>query len=218
MADTPAPRNRRERRAEAKQTGKPFVPMKTTTDIPMAVPDFSRPTGKTLLDVAEERSQALIDKADALNRQRRGDEDGDNGPIGALGEAIFLSITLFLLHVTLNVLVHNQYGPEKPSLGPLVKDSLRVAPALLIAVYALKRREIARRPTVKQVLHFVLGTAAGAYMLWLANRESYIGIMKRAPSVGAVWIWNVIEMRLEWAVSSLAVCGVWLWWHGFSLY
>ncbi|GAM88905.1 hypothetical protein ANO11243_069390 [Dothideomycetidae sp. 11243] len=241
MADSS--RNRRERRADAKKTGKPFVPLTSAADIPMAVPDFSRPTSQTLYDLAEERQRDLISKGqpfstkhgDGLARDEQGRvllpaekpdrkdqpateaDDDDDPAIGPLGNAIFLSVTLTILHFTLNVLVHNQYGSAPPTVSPLAWQSVAAGPYLLAAVYLLKHPAVANRPVAKQCLHFGIGTVAGCYLIWIGNKESYIDVMARAPSVGAVWIWSVVEMKLLWAVTSLGICGLWVWWHGFSM-
>lgn len=237
MADPP--RNRRERRAEAKKSGKPFEPLTTAADIPMAVPDFSsRPKGRTLMDIADERTRDLLkhgqpfspQHGDGLVRDEQGrvllpessedDNDDEDAPIGPLGEALFLTITLAVLHFTLNLLVHNQYGAAPPTLAPLVRMSAKEAPWLFFPVYALKHpRLVGGRwgARVKQILHLVIGTGAGCYMLWIGNRESYLDVMARAPSIGMVWIWSVVEMGLVWAVSSLAICGGFVLWHGLSL-
>ncbi|KAF2156625.1 hypothetical protein K461DRAFT_1554 [Myriangium duriaei CBS 260.36] len=247
MSSDSTPRNRRERRADAKKSGKQFTPLTSAADIPMTIPSYARsPDHKTLLDLAAER-QSLLDAGqpfspvhgDGLARDEAGrvllprkspdtkpgdttaaeaKEGEDDAPIGPLGESLFLTVTLTILHFTLNLLVHNQYGHQAPSVKPLIWQTLRVAPWLVVPVYALKHPDVAKRPWVKNGLHFLIGTGAGCWMLWIGNRESYMDVMARAPSVGAVWIWSVVEMRLEWGVVSLGICGVWLWWHGFSLW
>lgn len=259
---SPAPRNRKERRADARQKGEKFQPLphipsasNTNIDIPLSQPDRSGPKTKTLFELADERNALLAQgqpfspvHGDGLARDEHGrvllpardspyspstsppsaksngstsDPAGtasnDDSPIGPLGEALFLSVTLAMLHFTLTLLVHNQYASAPPTLAPLAKETLLAAPWLFVVVYLMKLPAITRWATVKQAVHFVAGTGAGCYLLYVGNRESYLAVMKRAPPVGAVWIWSVIEMRLIWAVISTGVCAGWLWWKGFSI-
>ena len=41
--------------------------------------------------------------------------------------------------------------------------------------------------------------------------------MKRAPTLGCLWIWSVIELDLGLAVASLACAGAFLWRGGYSI-
>ncbi|PNS19346.1 Polyphosphoinositide phosphatase [Sphaceloma murrayae] len=146
-----------------------------------------------------------------------GTEAPDDDPIGPLGESIFYAISLSMLHFTLSLLVHNQYASRPPTLWPLAGETMKAAPFLWVFIYGLKCEVVARWARVKQGIHFVLGVGAGCYLLWIGNRAGYLAVMKRAPPVGTVWVWSVIEMKLEWAVVSLVACIGYLWWNGFSV-
>ncbi|TKX20990.1 hypothetical protein C1H76_6841 [Elsinoe australis] len=144
-------------------------------------------------------------------------EEGDDEPIGPLGESIFYCISLSMLYFTLSLLVHNQYGTQPPTLWPLVMEAARTAPVLFGIVYAMKVPVVARREMLKQGAHFVVGVAAGCHLIWMGNRANYLAVMKRAPPVGTIWVWCVIEMKLGWAVASLGICVGYLLWNGFSV-
>jgi hypothetical protein len=102
--DERVPQNRRERRKQSK-----YFKLKQ--------PDRSGPQGKTLLEIAEERQESLFRAADERQHElaRRG-ADGEaahpDEPIGPLGDAIVYTLTMAMLHFTLDVLVYNQYGEE----------------------------------------------------------------------------------------------------------
>ncbi|KAI9860784.1 MAG: hypothetical protein M1813_005707 [Trichoglossum hirsutum] len=87
--------NRKERRKQSK-----YFKLKK--------PDRSEPQGKTLLELAEERQKSLFEAAD--ERQHELAQADQDEPIGPLGEAIVYTITMAMLHFTLDVLVHNQYN------------------------------------------------------------------------------------------------------------
>ncbi|KAK3060512.1 hypothetical protein LTR53_020085, partial [Teratosphaeriaceae sp. CCFEE 6253] len=61
MSDGEGPRNRRERRAAARESGKPLASPKTAPKLKMAQPDRSKPKTKTLLDLYEDK-KALLDQ------------------------------------------------------------------------------------------------------------------------------------------------------------
>src|SRR5947207_4021499 len=81
-------------------------------DIPLAYPTRA-PTSKTLFDLATER-QDILDKGQPFKR-KEGAESAESEKeelIGRLGEAVVWTITLLMLHFTLDVLVHHQYAEE----------------------------------------------------------------------------------------------------------
>lgn len=94
---------------------------KRAKNIKLKQPDRSGPTDKTLLDLANERD--LFKQAAAKERQNKrqnGEEDededdeGDGLPPGAerILETMLYSVSLAMLHLTLDVLVQQQYALE----------------------------------------------------------------------------------------------------------
>jgi hypothetical protein len=97
---------------------------KSSSDIKLAHPDRSAPTEETLLRLAQERG--LFDEADRhpankakrRRRRRRDDEDQDAEELGLspraerMMDAILWSISMSMLHFTLDVLVQRQYAME----------------------------------------------------------------------------------------------------------
>lgn len=55
-------------------------------------------------------------------------------------------------------------------------------------------------------------------MIYVGNTYDYYAVMKQAPPVGTLWVWSVIEMRLEFCLASVAVNLGYLWWNGFSTF
>lgn len=99
---------------------------KRAKNIKLKQPDRSGPTDKTLFDIANERN--LFKQAAAKERQNKRqngeieeeDDDGDDEgegeglPPGAerILETILYSVSLAMLHFTLDVLVQQQYAVE----------------------------------------------------------------------------------------------------------
>jgi hypothetical protein len=124
--------NRAARRKAAKASSLSPSPSPASS-IPLAQPTRRTPEGKTLLDLAAERQASFnsnssgnpfsadevedIDWKDLDNipssrkNQPRKDEAIDE-PIGRFGQALFYTISLIMLHFTLDVLAHNQYRQD----------------------------------------------------------------------------------------------------------
>lgn len=222
MADASEPQNRRQRRAAARNTTKAGHPDQGATDFKLAQPDRSGPKGKTLFELAEER-QALLDKGkpfqkdEELEKLAERDFVFSGDPIGPAGEAVLYGSTLSMLHFTLDVLVYNQYR-QAIEWSEIFSRIGRIIPVLFVIVYMLHTKTAARFPLVKQLLFLITSITAGCYMVYSGNTYGYFAVMKRAPPVGTLWVWSVIEMQLVYAVSSLIVVGVYTWWNGFKTF
>ncbi|KAF1815801.1 hypothetical protein P152DRAFT_197136 [Eremomyces bilateralis CBS 781.70] len=216
------PRNRRERRAATKADKKN---MKPTDDIPLSHPDWdaSHRPAKTLYDLAEER-QALLAKgkpfvnAEGTSDTKNGDwEFMSDDPLGAFGEAIFYTASLSMLRFTLDVLVYNQYRQEIVW-QEIWFRSLQAFPVLLLATYFLHTPTAKRLKIFRDLLFFVTSVAAGAFMVHSGNKYGYFAVMKRAPPIGTLWVWSVVEMNVGWAAGSLLVVVGYAWWKGYGFF
>jgi hypothetical protein len=230
MSDQSAPRNRKERRAAAKEKENP------THEIPLKQPDRSAPTHKTLYDIAAERNAQL--KGGQPFKRAEGQsyaepnvvtttinpdgslslpaetENPDEDPIGPFANAILFGVTLTMLHFTLDVLVHNQYR-QSFDWKMISNRTLTAFPILVALIYSLHQRA---KAWWCQALFTAVSVAAGCYLIYSSSKEPYFAIMKRAPPVGTLWVWSVLEMRLEVALISLAVVGGYFWWGGYSIF
>lgn len=70
--------------------------------------------------------------------------------------------------------------------------------------------------TVRQVIFFVMSTLAGPYLIHISNNYGYIAIMKRAPPVGCLWVWAVVEMDILWAFPSLCIAVAYAYKNGYG--
>ena len=222
------PRNRKERRAAAKESGQPVERPSSTPKIKLAQADRSKPKTKTLLDLYDEK-KALLDQGqpfdqkyeDGLVRDEGGNileaGLGDGEPIGPVGNAVFWSVTLAMVHFTLDVLVYNQYRQEI-EWQPIFSRTFFMLPVLFLLVFMMGSEMASRFPNAKQILFFVVAVGAGCYTIHVANRYGYFAVMKQAPPLGTLWIWSVIEMKLPFATASVVADLGFLWWKGYSAF
>lgn len=216
-------------------------PTESSADITLSQPDRNPPSShKTLIQIAEERQllnrgggdrkKTPIDPKSVITTTIYPDgtlsnpvldqqEDDDVIVIATPFLDIFLyAFTLIILHFTLSFLVHHQYASKPPSLGPLFLSStvFTLTPTLLfVLVYVLHPRS--DHPAT-QVLFAVMSTLTGAWLAYATNEEPYMAIMKKAPVLGTLWIWAIVELKWEWALATLSIIGGWGWWKGYKFF
>jgi hypothetical protein len=218
MADSPTPQNRASRRAAARKESK------TSSDIPLAHPDRSGPKAKTLYDLAAER-QAELEKSGFYKNEPKSTEstsqfissEEDDEPIGPLGEALVYTISLAMVHFTLDVLVFHQYRQEV-LWDEIFYKTLKMAPGLYFLICLLKCKTAQRYNNLRQAFFLVSSTVAGCYLVYSGNEGGYYEVMKKAPPVGVLWIWAVVEMELWGCVVNVGSVGLYMYWNGFSAF
>ena len=222
------PRNRKERRAAAKESGKAMAPPTSTPKVKMAQPDRSKPTSKTLMDLYDEKKSLLehgqpFDQkyVDGLARDEGGNileaGLGDGEPIGPVGNAIFWSISLTMIHFTFDVLVYNQYR-QKIEWWDIAGRTLTILPVLFLLVFTMQSKTALSFPMARQILFLTIAIGAGCYTIHVANRYGYYAVMKQTPPLGTLWIWSVVEMKLAFAAASVVVDLGFLWYKGYSAF
>ena len=218
--------NRRERRAQARNQSN----IDREKEIPLSQPVRDAPRGKTLLDIAHERqllstprqsepsiTTTKINPDGSLSSADLDENGMESSPTPYLDIALYTT-TLTLVHYTLTVLVHHQYASTPPSLSLLFYQSTVASPtpALILILVAVLHPRASH--VITQLLFAILSTLAGAWLVYASNEDPYMAVMKKAPSLGTLWVWAVVEMRWEWAVGSLGLVAGWGWWKGYSVY
>lgn len=228
--------NRKERRAQGKgtngnatSTGSAFQPSNEMDEdgINMILehPDRSGPKGKTLFELAEERQREL----DIANGKKpRWDINKDNTPagerpfndeepLGPLAEGIIYSLTMAVTHLTLDVLVYNQYR-EDVIWGEIFSRAGTALPIFFLLVYLSHVDFSNRFPLLRNLAFFAGAIAAGSYLVHSGNKHGYFYVMKAAPPVATLWVWATLEMDVQYsALSAAAVLG-YSWWNNFTFF
>jgi hypothetical protein len=70
---------------------------------------------------------------------------------------------------------------------------------------------------LRQAIFFGTGISAGCYLIYITNEFSYIAVLKRAPPLGCLWVWSVLELNLPLAVASVACAGGYFWQGGYAI-
>ncbi|CZR68309.1 uncharacterized protein PAC_18208 [Phialocephala subalpina] len=201
------------------------------TGIRLKHPDRSGPdpSQETLLDLAAKRG--LLDIPEGEGEEGTGNNGFDeNGEplVGRMGESILWSISLTMLHFTLDVLVANQYAVEI-RWHNILSRTMQAFPIILLLVYSFHPhptpsillplpppRIQAIQALAHQIFFFVGSVSAGCYLIYITNMYGYYAVMKQSPPLGCLWIWSVIELNVFWATGSLICCGIFLKWGGYN--
>ncbi|KAH8801586.1 hypothetical protein F5884DRAFT_519924 [Xylogone sp. PMI_703] len=190
---------------------------KKEKDIRLAHPDRSfDPSRETLLKLAEERGLFKDTNDDQSKSGGTSPEGDDEVLIGRAAEAVLWSISLTALHFTIDFLVHHQYAMSI-SWSQIATRSAQAFPIIWLIFYTFHPHpapsifvsaSLAKRtpPIVTQLFFAVVSVASGCYLIYITNMYGYLATMKRAPPVGCMWIWAVIELDLLWASISLLAC------------
>jgi hypothetical protein len=145
-------------------------------------------------------------------------------------DSLFLASSLSALHFTLDVLTVHQYA-EKLRIPPIFLNTVLVVfPTLFFLVHllhghllGLPNAAISQRTRnilniLQQAMFIATANVAGCYLIHLTNDKGYYAVMKKAPSVGTVWVWSVLELGLLGSLAGVTGPGVYAWIHGHSIW
>ncbi|ORY68533.1 uncharacterized protein BCR38DRAFT_335635 [Pseudomassariella vexata] len=206
-------------------------------NIKLKQPDRSGPSDKTLLELAQERS--LFDMADARQRklkkdaqlktkQQGEDIDKEIGPettVDRVMETILWSVSLAMMHFTLDVLVQHQYATDL-SWPTVCTRGARALAVFLPLFYVLHPH--ASSPTLlpglpgrfqdplRQSIFFMTSVCSGCYLIHISNTYAYLAVMKQSPPLGCLWVWSVVELNLIPAMASFACAVAFMWFGGYT--
>ncbi|MCJ1474876.1 hypothetical protein MMC13_003536 [Lambiella insularis] len=204
-----------------------------SSEITLSVASRESPKHKTLFDIAAERQAELqggqpfapisTDESPSIVTAKISpdgalsifdDQPPTDEPIGPLGQAVFFAVTLTMLHFTLDVLVHQQYR-QQIGWDMIFQRTISTFTILAALLYIFHSRASA---LWAQMMFLGLSVAAGCYLIYSSSEEPYFAVMKRAPPLGTLWVWSVIEMRLEMALLSVMAVGGYFCWGEYSIF
>ncbi|KAI1809143.1 hypothetical protein GGS20DRAFT_573338 [Poronia punctata] len=190
---------------------------KADSGIELAHPNRSTPSEKTLLDIAE--AQKLFEQADKhpANRAKKGYDDDELSPVAErIMDTLLWTVSLAMLHFTLDVLVQNQYAMDI-AWSDIIARALVALGVFSVLFYVLHPHPSAPillpglssklQHPLRQGIFLAASTISGCYLIHITNEYGYIYVMKRSPPLGCIWIWSIIELDLPMALISLAVAG-----------
>lgn len=171
------------------------------------------------------------------NKEDEREGEGDV-VLTAIVETLLSSLPLATLHFTLSLLAAHQYA-MRIEYGRLFRESVLVAFPILTALVALSHGHIPlfrgfsdflRRkkkrgssfwsPSLLTLLVYLpLAVVLGCCLIRMTNEDPYYFVMKKAPSIGTLWVWAVLEMDTSVAlIGAIALPLVWgVFYMGYSI-
>lgn len=169
----------------------------------------------------------------------------DVSPIPPFVDTIMLSLPLAAVHCTLAFLAAHQYAQDIP-VRSLIRESAVVAfPVLTFLIHlahghivsfggrtknkknndtetleltASSLRRLLLNPTPRTIFFLPLAVYLGSYLVALTNQDPYYAVMKRAPAIGTLWVWCVLEMSAGAAALGVLVPIGWgVLWKGYGI-
>ncbi|RMJ26194.1 hypothetical protein PHISP_02937 [Aspergillus sp. HF37] len=111
----------------------------------------------------------------------------------------------------------NQYHQKQdaetptPPLFPLTRSKL-LSPKFLLALFFPPASRL------RTALFLPLAVALGAKLVAITNSDPYYAVMRRAPPIGTLWVWCVLEVPLGAAVvAALGPLGWGVLWRGYAI-
>ena len=156
------------------------------------------------------------------------DQPAQPTPIPPLHDTLLTALSLSAIHFTLSVLAAHQYA-QTLSLGPLLAETVFTAlPAWALLIHVVHGRFAfssssssfftttttggTRLALIKQTLFLLTANLSGCRLIHITNEGAYYAVMRRAPSVGTLWVWCVLEMGLAGALAGVAGPAAYAWW------
>ncbi|KAE8374053.1 hypothetical protein BDV26DRAFT_300547 [Aspergillus bertholletiae] len=199
-------------------------------------------------DLASEQTGTKGSIAGSPSDGNSGSEEDEDAAIPPFIDTVLLSVPLTTLHMTLAYLAAHQYA-EYIVLDKLIRESVFVAfPILTFAIHlahghvvsfgnALSSehvslipfhreklsiaflRKLLFPPSLRTTVFLPLAIYLGAKLMVMTNDEPYYAVMKRAPSIGTLWVWSILEIPVGAAVLGALGPLIWgVWWKGYGIF
>lgn len=138
-----------------------------------------------------------------------------------LKESITITFPLltFLIHFAHGHVISFRFKRNLGFLSP--------ADALPVSIFPLTRdkftftflRRLVFPPTVRTIVFLPVAALLGVHLITITNGEPYYAVMKKAPALGTMWIWCILEMSFGAAVLGALGPLVWgVWWMGYGIF
>ncbi|KAJ5620143.1 hypothetical protein N7510_004127 [Penicillium lagena] len=145
--------------------------------------------------------------------------NSNNNPLPPLLDTVLLTLSLN------NPPLH----PRLPGSSPICRKN-RLPRPLARITHLFRRQDttanvsagLIRRfifpPSLRTFAFLPLATVLGAHLIAITNEDPYYAVMKKAPAVGTLWIWCILEMSVGAALLGALGPLVWgVWWMGYGI-
>lgn len=177
------------------------------------------------------------------------ESQGVEEPLPVFLDTVLLSFPLTTLHLTLAYLAAHQYAVEIPVSNLLRESAFITFPILTLLIHLAhghiisfghlttmndepslfpltpEKRSISflRRlifpPSLKTLAFLPLAVFLGVKLMTITNNAPYYAVMKRAPAIGTLWVWCILEVPLGASLlGALGPLGWGVWYKGYGIF
>ncbi|RHZ52200.1 uncharacterized protein CDV56_100761 [Aspergillus thermomutatus] len=176
-------------------------------------------------------------------------EDGIDAPIPPLIDTLLLSVPLTTLHLTLAYLAAHQYAETIEMEKLLRESAFIAFPMLTLLIHlahghivSVHRgntkqekvslfpwsqdkltlsfvRNLLFPPSLRTMAFLPVAVLLGSKLMTMTNEDPYYAVMKRAPAIGTLWVWSILEIPV--GAAALGALGplIWgVWWKGYGIF
>ncbi|EAL91364.1 uncharacterized protein AFUA_5G12500 [Aspergillus fumigatus Af293] len=176
-------------------------------------------------------------------------DNGDDAPIPPLIDTLLLSVPLTTLHLTLAYLAAHQYAETIELEKLLRESAFIAFPILTLLVHlahghivSMHRgstkeekvslfpwsqdkltlsfvRKLLFHPSMRTMAFLPVAVLLGTKLMTMTNEDPYYAVMKRAPAIGTLWVWSILEIPV--GAAALGALGplIWgVWWKGYGIF
>ena len=178
-----------------------------------------------------------------------GDNNEDEALVPPLLDTLLSSFPLAALNFTLSFLAAHQFAQEIHLQRLIFDAVLIAFPALTVLIHfahghiisfpAITKCESGKNdmkndatddsgssslktlfePTVRNFVFLIVSILLGARLIAISNDATYYAVMKKAPPVGTLWVWCVLEMSPGFAAFGLLVPMSWaIFYKGYGIF
>ncbi|EAW13114.1 uncharacterized protein ACLA_015560 [Aspergillus clavatus NRRL 1] len=169
-------------------------------------------------------------------------------PIPPLIDTLLLSVPLTTLHLTLAYLAAYQYAEkveldkllrESAFIAlPMLTLLIHLAHGHILSIYTTGPdeerislfpwsqdklslsflRKLVFPPTLRTSAFLSVAVLLGCKLITSTNEDPYYAVMKRAPAIGTLWVWSILEIPAGAAILGALGPLVWgVWWKGYGI-
>ncbi|KAJ3191467.1 hypothetical protein HK101_007684 [Irineochytrium annulatum] len=156
-----------------------------------------------LLEFDEDEQMRIINETGVLHKLKSAKELAEEDEPPLVATSILLAVPLTLFQIVLDYAVHLQYGFEEKF--TLTRVATRGPPfflAMLVIIFVTSKF---RNHYLMQALFAITSAAAGCWIVMYSEGFETFGNMLKTPGLACVWVYTVIQMRLDVATASLVV-------------
>lgn len=129
---------------------------------------------------------------------------------------ITLPLLTFLVHFAHGHIVSFRLPKRLSSL--LATQPVSVLPLTREKLSLSFIRRLIFPPSLRTMVFLPIAALLGAHLISITNGEPYYAVMKKAPAVGTMWIWCILEMSFGAAFLGAIGPLVWgVWWMGYGI-